>query len=155
MARRDTFSKAMCRTACSATDACPYPTTHFSWNSADFSSVSSAAISRNESGDLDVLAKVTAMVSGLRWRGLSRYICRSAAGVILGLLVAIENLSGSSDIFLDLRDQRRRSREPPFIAQVGDEFEGDLLPVQVAFEIKNMGFDNRWRFASLKSRTNS
>ncbi len=72
MARREIPSKARCRTACSATEACPYPTTHFSWKAADFSSVSSSAISRKVCGEREVLAKVTAIVSGLSWRGLSK-----------------------------------------------------------------------------------
>src|SRR6185436_21032382 len=84
IASRETFSNAMCSTACSATDAWPYPTTHFSWNCADFSSLNCAAISRNDSGERDVFAKATAMVSGLRARGERRYISRS--GMIDSLL---------------------------------------------------------------------
>jgi hypothetical protein len=72
IASREMFSRARCSTACSATEAWPYPSTHFSWNSLDCASVSSAAISRNGFGLRDVLANATAMTSGGRSLGLRR-----------------------------------------------------------------------------------
>src|SRR3989338_5088721 len=63
------FSTAREITACSAIDECPNPTTHFSWNSADFSSVNSAAILSKGSADLEHFANVTAFTSGIKLFG--------------------------------------------------------------------------------------
>ena len=65
-ARREMFSMARWITACSATDAWPYPNTHRSWKSAAFSWLTWRAISSKASGRREVMAKATAICSSVR-----------------------------------------------------------------------------------------